>query len=60
MARLSFSNVPSPSGGVISGNVSIASGSPFGKGGEFAGKINQTVESGLKKNQNSLIVEPPL
>ena len=39
MARLSFSNVPSPSGGVISGNVSIASGSPFGKGGEFAGKI---------------------
>ena len=34
-----FQNVPSPSGGTMSGNVSIASGSPFGKGGEFAGKI---------------------
>ena len=39
MARLSFQNVPTKTGGVISGNISIASGSPFGAGGEFAGKI---------------------
>ena len=39
MARLKFQNVTSPSGGVMSGNVSIASGSPFGSGGKNAGMI---------------------
>ena len=49
MARLSFQNVPTKSGGVISGNVSIASGSPFGKGGEFAGKIAHVQSEIAKK-----------
>ena len=49
MARLKFQNVPSPSGGVMSGNVSIASGSPFGKGGEHAGKIAHVQSEIAKK-----------
>ena len=39
MARLTFSNVPTKSGGVISGNVSTASGSPFGSGGKYESQI---------------------
>jgi len=49
LARLSFSNVPTASGGVVSGNVSIASGSPFGAGGEFAGKIAHVQSEIAKK-----------
>ena len=39
MARLTFSNVPTASGGVISGNISTGAGSPFGKGGQFASQV---------------------
>ena len=39
MARLTFSNVPTASGGVISGNISTGAGSPFGKGGQFEAQV---------------------
>ena len=39
MARLTFSNVPTASGGVVSGNISTGAGSPFGKGGQFASQV---------------------
>ena len=39
MARLSFQNVPTKSGGVISGNISTGAGSPFGAGGKYESQI---------------------
>ncbi len=39
MARLTFSNVPTKTGGVVSGNISTGAGSPFGKGGQFASQV---------------------
>jgi len=39
LARLTFSNVPTASGGVVSGNISTGAGSPFGKGGQFASQV---------------------
>ena len=39
MARLTFSNVPTASGGVASGNISTGAGSPFGKGGRFEAQV---------------------
>jgi len=49
MARLTFQNVPTKTGGVISGNVSIASGSPFGTGGKHAGTIAHVQSEIAKK-----------
>jgi len=39
MARLTFSNVPTATGGVISGNISIGAGSPFGAGGKYEAQV---------------------
>ena len=39
MPRLTFSNVPTASGGVISGNISIGAGSPFGAGGQYEAQV---------------------
>ena len=39
MARLSFQNVPTKSGGVISGNISTGAGSPFGAGGKYEAQV---------------------
>jgi len=39
MARLTFSNVPTASGGVISGNISTGPGSPFGAGGKYEAQV---------------------
>jgi len=39
MPRLTFSNVPTASGGVISGNIGIGAGSPFGAGGQFEAQV---------------------
>ena len=39
MARLTFANVPTASGGVASGNISTGAGSPFGKGGRFEAQV---------------------
>lgn len=47
--RLKFQNVPTKTGGVISGNVSIASGSPFGAGGKHAGTIAHVQSEIAKK-----------
>ena len=46
---MSFQNVPSPTGGVMSGNVSIASGSPFGSGGKYAETIAHVQSEIAKK-----------
>ena len=40
MARLTFSNVPTASGGVISGNISTGKGSPFGEGGKYEAQVS--------------------
>jgi len=40
MARLIFSNVPTSTGGVISGNIGIGAGSPFGEGGKYEAQIS--------------------
>jgi len=40
MARLTFSNVPTASGGVISGNISTGAGSPFGAGGKYEAQVS--------------------
>jgi len=39
MARLTFSNVPTATGGVISGNIGIGAGSPFGEGGKYGAQV---------------------
>jgi len=39
MPRLTFSNVPTSTGGVISGNIGIGAGSPFGAGGQFEAQV---------------------
>ena len=40
MGRLTFSNVPTASGGVISGNISTGAGSPFGAGGKYESQVS--------------------
>ena len=40
MARLTFSNVPTAGGGVISGNISTGPGSPFGAGGKYEAQVS--------------------
>jgi hypothetical protein len=40
LARLVFSNVPTAGGGVISGNIGIGAGSPFGEGGKYEAQVN--------------------
>jgi len=40
LARLTFSNVPTASGGVISGNIGTGAGSPFGKGGKYEAQVS--------------------
>ena len=39
MPRLTFSNVPTSTGGVISGNIGIGAGSPFGLGGQYEAQV---------------------
>ena len=39
MARLRFSNVPTSTGGVVSGDISTGSGSPFGSGGQYEAQV---------------------
>ena len=40
MARLTFSNVPTKTGGVVSGNISTGAGSPFGSGGKYEDQVS--------------------
>jgi len=39
MARLKFQNVPTSTGGVVSGNISTGAGSPFGAGGKHESQV---------------------
>jgi len=39
MPRLTFQNVPTSTGGVISGDISIGAGSPFGAGGQYEAQV---------------------
>jgi len=39
LARLTFQNVPTKSGGVVSGNISTGAGSPFGAGGKYEAQV---------------------
>jgi len=39
MARLTFSNILTATGGVISGDISIGAGSPFGAGGQYEAQV---------------------
>ena len=45
MARLTFSNVPTASGGIISGNISTGAGSPFGAGGKYEAQVSDIKET---------------
>ena len=40
MPRLTFSNVPTATGGIISGNISTGKGSPFGSGGKYEAQVS--------------------
>ena len=44
MPRLSFQNVPTKSGGVVSGNISTGAGSPFGAGGKYEAQVRSIKE----------------
>ena len=44
MARLKFQNVPTKSGGVVSGNISTEAGSPFGAGGKYEAQVRSIKE----------------
>jgi len=44
MARLTFQNVPTKSGGVVSGNISTGAGSPFGSGGKYEAQVRSIKE----------------
>ena len=44
MARLKFQNVPTKSGGVVSGNISTGAGSPFGSGGKYEAQVRSIKE----------------
>jgi len=41
LGRLTFSNVPTKSGGIISGNISLGKGSPFGAGGKYEAQVSR-------------------
>jgi len=44
LARLTFQNVPTKSGGVVSGNISTGAGSPFGAGGKYEAQVRSIKE----------------
>jgi len=44
LPRLSFQNVPTKSGGVVSGNISTGAGSPFGSGGKYEAQVRSIKE----------------
>ena len=41
---MSFQNVPTKSGGVVSGNISTGAGSPFGAGGKYEAQVRSIKE----------------
>jgi len=59
MARLTFSNVPTAGGGVISGDISIGAGSPFGAGGKYESQI-AGIKAEIAKKPVGYYDPPPL
>ena len=59
MARLVFQNVPTKTGGEISGNVSTASGSPYGSGGKYEAQI-RSIKAEIAKKPVGYYDPPPL
>ena len=59
MARLTFQNVPTKSGGVISGNISTSSGSPFGAGGKYEAQV-ANIKAEIAKKPVGYYDPPPL
>ena len=59
MARLSFQNVPTKSGGVISGNISTGAGSPFGAGGKYEAQV-AGIKAEIEKKPVGYYDPPPL
>ena len=59
MARLTFSNVPTKSGGVISGNISTSSGSPFGAGGKYEAQV-ANIKAEIAKKPVGYYDPPPM
>jgi len=49
LARLVFHNVPTKTGGVVSGNISTGAGSPFGSGGKYEAQITSIKDQIAKK-----------
>jgi len=59
LARLSFQNVPTKSGGVISGNISTGAGSPFGAGGKYESQV-ANIKAEIAKKPVGYYDPPPL
>jgi len=59
MARLTFQNVPTKSGGVVSGNISTGAGSPFGSGGKYEAQV-ANIKSEIAKKPEGYYDPPPL
>jgi len=59
LARLSFQNVPTKSGGVISGNISTGAGSPFGSGGKYEAQV-ANIKAEIAKKPVGYYDPPPL
>ena len=58
MARLSFQNVPTKSGGVVSGNISTGAGSPFGSGGKYEAQV-AGIKAEIAKKPEGYYDPPP-
>ena len=59
MARLSFQNVPTKSGGVVSGNISTGAGSPFGSGGKYEAQV-RSIKEQIRLKPEGFYDPPPM
>jgi len=59
LARLVFQNVPTKTGGVISGNISTGAGSPFGAGGKYEAQV-AGIKAEIEKKPVGYYDPPPL
>ena len=59
MARLTFQNVPTKSGGVVSGNISTGAGSPFGSGGKYEAQVRD-IKAEIESKPEGFYDPPPM
>jgi len=59
LARLTFQNVPTKSGGVVSGNISTGAGSPFGSGGKYEAQV-ANIKAEIAKKPVGYYDPPPM